>query len=178
MPRLFTAIEFEPHIKERFARIQSDLKKHCMFGNFTQTENFHLTLVFLGELSAALIPSITQAMDEAVRGQTPLVLTADKFGAFNRDGKEIVWVGLSGELQHLHRLHSRLENSLVSLGLIKQKQTYSPHITLGREVVVKVPLSDIKLGALLPFTFEVREIALMESRREGGRLVYRNISSA
>ncbi len=175
--RLFTAIEFEPIIQAKFARVQSEVTKHSVSGNFTRVCNFHLTLVFLGEMSAACVPAIQCAMDEAVRGHTSFVLTADKLGAFNRGGKKIIWVGLNGELQRLRMLYARLEDVLMGIGVIKQKQDYSPHVTLGREVVTKVPLTAISVPSMLPIAVEVREVSLLESKREQGRLVYRKIYS-
>jgi len=178
--RLFTAIEFEPHVKASLAAVQAEVKRACVSGNFTHSENFHLTLVFLGELPAAHVPSLRRAMDDAVRDQPPFTLTADKLGAFSRGGKKIVWVGLSGAVGQLHHLYSRLESNLIAQGVLSQSQSqsqsYSPHITLAREVTTGVPLSEIHLGTALPITFDAQAISLMESKREQGRLVYHRLA--
>lgn len=176
--RLFTAIEFEPHVKASLAAVQAEVKRACVSGNFTHSENFHLTLVFLGELPAAHVPSLRRAMDDAVRDQTPFTLTADKLGAFSRGGKKIVWVGLSGALGQLHSLYSRLEGNLIAQGVLSQTQSYSPHITLAREVTTSTSLSEIRLGTTLPITFDAQAISLMESKREQGRLVYHRLAKA
>lgn len=174
--RLFTAIEFEPHVKASLAAVQTEVKKACVSGNFTHCENLHLTLVFLGELPAANVPSLRRAMDNAVRDQTPFTLTADKLGAFGRGGKKIVWVGLSGAVGQLHSLYSRLESNLIAQGVLSQTQSYSPHITLAREVTTGAPLSEVHLGTALPITFDAQAISLMESKREQGRLVYHRLA--
>jgi 2'-5' RNA ligase len=174
--RLFTAIELESPVKASLAAVQTEVKKACVSGNFTHSENFHLTLVFLGELPTAHVPSLRRAMDDAVRDQTPFTLTADKLGAFSRGGKKIVWVGLSGAVGQLHSLYSRLESNLIAQGVLSQTQSYSPHITLAREVTTGVPLSEIHLGTALPITFDAQAISLMESKREQGRLVYHRLA--
>ena len=48
--RLFLGLPFEEGAKDRFAQAQGELKKLAEKGNFTTRENFHLTLVFLGEV--------------------------------------------------------------------------------------------------------------------------------
>ncbi len=49
--RLFFAIEFKEELKEFLFNIQQDVREHCMGGNFTSKDNFHLTLRFIGEQS-------------------------------------------------------------------------------------------------------------------------------
>lgn len=176
--RLFTAIEFAPHVKASLAAVQTEVKKACVSGNYTHSQNFHLTLVFLGELPAAHVPSLRRAMDDAVRNQTPFTLTADKLGEFSRGGKKIVWVGLNGAVRQLHSLYSRLESNLIAQGVLSQSQSYSPHITLAREVTTSAPLSEIHLGTSLPIVFDAQAISLMESKREQGRLVYQRVASS
>lgn len=162
----------------RLAAVQTEVNKRGLFGSFTLGENLHLTLIFLGELPETYVSPIRRAMDESVQDQKPFTLTADKLGAFNRGGKRIVWVGLGGSLQQLHIIYSQLENNLIAQGVLSQRQSYCPHITLAREVTTSAPIEELPLGTTLPFAFEVRAISLMESRREKGRLVYHRLSMA
>ncbi len=59
--RLFIAINFDNEIKKKFTLAQDRLKQFTK-GNFSHTENIHLTLVFLGEVEPERVPPIQQAM--------------------------------------------------------------------------------------------------------------------
>lgn len=50
--RLFTAILFDDKVKNELYFIRNRLKDMSVKGTFTNFENFHLTLVFLGEVEA------------------------------------------------------------------------------------------------------------------------------
>ena len=47
--RLFIAVRFTPEIKELLKAAAVRLKQQSVSGNFTDLENFHLTLAFIGE---------------------------------------------------------------------------------------------------------------------------------
>ena len=47
--RLFIAIQFPDRIKKALSYLQQDMRDIGIEGNYTKEENFHLTLVFIGE---------------------------------------------------------------------------------------------------------------------------------
>ena len=47
--RLFIAIRLNPETRDALVSAQSSLRKQGIGGNYTKTENLHLTLAFLGE---------------------------------------------------------------------------------------------------------------------------------
>jgi len=171
--RLFIAVPFDKETKEYFTGIQNKVKTICEKGNFTLEENFHLTLKFLGEISPEKVNSICKAMEDSVTGIPPFTLYADTLGTFGRGNRRIVWVGLKGERERLDSIYGRLEECLAARGFEKDDKPYTPHITLGREVLYKsgAERSEDRVE-IAPKKIEVNKIALMESRREKGRLVY------
>ena len=62
--RLFIAINFSSEEKSKLFSIIADLKKYTVGGNFTRSENLHLTLVFLGETGR--LADIMSAMDKVI----------------------------------------------------------------------------------------------------------------
>ena len=57
------AIQFEQTIHEALTDFQEELKSRGVRGNYTKTENLHLTLAFIGEYSNP--DEVLDAMEEA-----------------------------------------------------------------------------------------------------------------
>jgi len=172
--RLFTAIEFDPDLRRHIGKIQSEIKKSCEKGHFTREDNFHLTLIFLGERLQSEITNIQSAMDLSVNGIKPFSLKLGEPGNFTKGSKKILWLGLNGDKENLARLYSQLENSFIAKNVISQRQNYSAHITIGREVLLKESMTLIKskLNTLSDIIIPVSKISLMESTRETELLSY------
>ena len=49
--RTFIAIRFDEAIKEKITEVQDKLRDAAEKGHFTDRDNLHLTLIFLGEVS-------------------------------------------------------------------------------------------------------------------------------
>ena len=49
--RVFIAIDFEEEVKDYLDGIQNIIKENSRHGNFTQKENYHITLRFMGEVN-------------------------------------------------------------------------------------------------------------------------------
>lgn len=49
--RLFLSIPLDEKTRREIIAIRNKLRNHAESGRFTQEENLHLTLVFLGEIS-------------------------------------------------------------------------------------------------------------------------------
>ncbi|HOA81090.1 MAG TPA: 2'-5' RNA ligase family protein [Defluviitaleaceae bacterium] len=56
--RVFIAIDFNNRLKDYLKEKQDELRKYCTKGNFTHKENFHLTIVFIGEVNEGEIIKI------------------------------------------------------------------------------------------------------------------------
>ena len=96
----------------------------------------------------------------------PFPITIERVGLFKRKGGDIWWAGLH-ENKMLTVLHNDLTNNLVSAGFSLDKRNYSPHITLGREIVTNaVPWQTEIFGET------VTGIDLMKSERINGKLTY------
>ena len=90
--RLFTAVNFDTETRERLLEVQDALKAQSFSGNFTRPENFHLTLVFIGEVQddmAGEIASIVKGIPDI----EPFSINFNRLGCFKRGGKELWWIG-------------------------------------------------------------------------------------
>lgn len=165
--RVFYGIVLDPETKNRLYDIEEQIKKVTTKGRFVPKENFHITLKFLGEIDAKEVKEYGHLLEESVSEFDSFVLKADKIGAFVKKNRTIVWVGLSTN-HTLVNMNKNIQDQLIGkYGL--SYETFTPHITLGREVLAEHDLCKIEIP---PFDIKVKEIALFESTRINGKLVY------
>ena len=122
--RLFIAIPLSPHLKTALIRTQEALRTRGVQGNFTYTENLHLTLAFIGEY-----PDPEPVLE--VLSSVPFVpfsLTLDGLGAFH----QVWWAGIR-ENPELDTYVKRLRHALAEAGIPYDRKRFSPHITLVRK---------------------------------------------
>ena len=162
--RLFVAINFNNDTRAQLLALRDKLRSHSIGGNFSATENLHLTLAFLGECDAKQTAAAKAAMDTIRFG--PFPLSIERVGRFKRDKGDLWWAGVQ-TTKPLIELHGDLTDKLIDKGFILEKRKYSPHITLGREVVTETAPWQIE-----PFGETVTSIDLMKSERINGKLTY------
>lgn len=170
--RIFLAIEFPEDIKNYLAQIQQVVREQSVAGNFTSKENFHLTLRFIGEIKSDHLDKLKAAVDQAALHMNNFQLEVNKLGQFPRGRKQIVWVGIQPH-EGLNQLYNNLTAALERQGYPPEEKTFVPHITLGRQVVLKEELKTMnqRIGmdkVIVP----VSKISLMESTRIKGQLTY------
>ena len=175
--RLFIAVNFDESTKKYILNMQETVKKFSRSGNFTRPENIHLTVRFIGETEKDYVEDICFAMDEAVSKFRSFNINLGGIGFFPRGEKSIVWTAVN-DIKPLQILYSRLEKSLGKQGFAKSRQSFSPHITLAREVSLKKSYDEIKsaVGSDTKIIC-VKSIDLMESVRNGSKLIYKKIYS-
>jgi 2'-5' RNA ligase len=160
--RLFVAINFNNDTRSRLAAIQSELHSRSKQGNFTLSDNLHLTLAFIGEAAPKKADEIKAILETVVF--KPFDIQIDRLGTFSRGS--LWWAGLS-KSQPLMDLQYEVESKLALCGFMMDSRGYSPHITIGRKVETSA-----KPWKIEPFGETVTRIDLMKSERAGGRLVY------
>ena len=140
---------------------QDGLKEYGVRGNYTQPENLHLTLAFIGETEK--VEEIKAAVD-AVKFE-PFVIRTGKMGCFNGRSR-VIWLGIEGE-DKVKAIAQQLRRNLDQRGIDYAKGKFSPHITLVRQPS-EMPLDiDVESESMT-----VSKIYVMKSERINGRLVY------
>ena len=132
--RTFIAIELTPATRRILADAVSDLKGRTEANvRWVNPGNVHLTLKFLGNVDAAVIPSLVELVQAAVGGSGPFRLTLGSLGAFPNPARaRVVWVGLEGAVDALLDLQRRVEKAATAMGLAEEQRPFAPHLTLGR----------------------------------------------
>jgi 2'-5' RNA ligase len=96
----------------------------------------------------------------------PFNAVIDRIGRFKRHGGDIWWAGVREDTP-LMSVQRELTTRLTAAGFTLEMRRYSPHITLGREVV-----TDYAFGKIEPFGERGESIELMKSERVSGKLTY------
>ena len=132
--RSFIAIELPVELKRAISRLQEQLKAGSRAPvRWVSPENIHLTLKFLGDIDAVVIDDIKDALQEAVWGISAIRLGAEGLGVFpNNTRVQVIWVGLSGEIDRLQKLQQSIDKELAKLGFPAEKRGFSPHLTIAR----------------------------------------------
>ena len=146
--------------------MRDGLKARSLRGNFSFPENLHLTLVFIGECDGRQASTIKSIMDEIIF--SPIEIVIDKAGLFQRSGGDIRWAGVRENIE-LTGLQRSLSEKISAAGFEIDARKYSPHVTLGREVVLSRSGEDAPFE---PFGETVSRIDLMKSERVNGKLTY------
>lgn len=175
--RVFIGIKLPDGIKEQLVAVQEEAKRASCRGSFTDPDNFHLTVRFIGEVDPDQKNAIETVLARCAAEQGPFLIETNGLGYFVKKNKWIIWMGIR-ENRQLQQRYDQLNTSLQEGTMtMADEVAFIPHITLGRgivltqdwEVLSKVPLPpDQKIP--------VTALTLFESVRLGGKLVYRPIA--
>ena len=161
--RLFFAIELPTTIQRQIVRWRAD----CFppeAGRPVAAANLHLTLAFLGDVSAEKQRAL--AVMAGRIAQPEFTLHLDDAGQWLRS--RVVWLGTRQPPRGLLQLASMLRAQAARSGCYQSPQPFHPHITLLREARHAVPIPPPGFS----WTFAVSEFVLYESRFSRGRTRY------
>lgn len=161
--RLFYALWPDDATRDALQALQMQV-----YGRRTLAGNLHATLTFLGNQPATHLPMLEELL--ACLPRNAITLPIDRVGYFRK--KRIAWAGSHAVPDTLIRLQESLAQELMRQEIsFDRRNDFTPHITLARDAE---PPSDRPFE---PFPWEVRQIALVHSLQEGGRLDYRVLAS-
>lgn len=102
-------------------------------------QNLHLTLKFLGWVSADAVPGIEGAL-RPLAARAPFHMHLRGVGAFPPRGKpRVIWVGLQQGADDLRALAQDVEGALENIGFSREVRPFHPHLTLGRVKTAAAP---------------------------------------
>lgn len=172
--RVFLALVPDDKCRAQLASISRKLKGYALDGHFTSINNFHVTLVFVGEVSEENVQKIGSLV-ESTRF-FPFVIKTKQLGFFATKGNKDILVWNIERQPDLSELQSDLMAELRALGFYLEERDYRPHFTLARQV--RFPESFLLELDRFPVTtlyMRCDRLSLMESMRTNGKLTYREI---
>jgi 2'-5' RNA ligase len=132
---LFIAIPVPPEVSHKIGRVQGRLQRASAPGTvrWTPTDQFHITLKFLGDVPMGHLGGLRQALAPICAGFSTLELSARGLGFFpNASRPRVIWAGASDRLKQLPALHRQIDNALSWLAPTERPGMFTSHITLGR----------------------------------------------
>jgi len=129
--RLFIAILIPSEVMQQLGRLQAQLKAQLPDPSlrWVAPENFHFTLLFLGEQPETRLPDIERAMQVAARQAPPFEVVMGGLGVFpNWRRPMVLWVGAQAGAEPMTKLAALLEQQLVG----KADKPFHAHVTLAR----------------------------------------------
>jgi RNA 2',3'-cyclic 3'-phosphodiesterase len=178
--RTFIGADFNREVKDCIAGIQHIVRENSERGRFKYVGNFHLTIKFLGEVQQAKTVDIGMSLKSIASKHHKIHLNIDKIGYFDGKGSiHALWLGFSGELDKLGALYSDIEEEMHKLGMKKEIKTYTPHITIAQDLMLRIPFEELKEKVDFQSfnTIEIRDISLIKSEEAEGKRLYTPISS-
>lgn len=165
MPRLFTGIEVPPDIAFALS-----LKRGGLHGaRWIDTDNYHITLRFIGDVDYATANEVTDGLDRLINSEA-FTIRLSHLGTFGGDKPRALFAGVenNGALQHLQAAQERV---LQRLGLQPEGRKFVPHVTLAR--LRGANAADVArfmafAGRFEPLEFPVERFVLFSSRDSVG----------
>lgn len=132
MRRTFIAVKVEA--EESLLKLISSLKSRLSNESikWTNPDNIHITLSFLGDTEENLIDRIKIMLKEKSEGSGKFELIIRGSGVFrNLNDPRIIWIGIEPS-EILMRLNGIILKGLKELGVNTEERPFKPHLTIGR----------------------------------------------
>ena len=168
--RVFIALLFSKNNKLQVFKQLKNLANNYK-GNYTSYNNLHLTLYYIGEVNNILLQKVKQCI-KSIKSSSFVYKTSGMDCFKIRQNNCLVHLKIKNN-SNLKELHDKVIVSLKNTGIKINIQKFTPHITLGRKV--EINLADLKNIKTLPIELKANRISIMESKRNNGDLVYREI---
>ena len=162
--RMFLAVALDDDSRHAIAtHLEVSLAGDYLPGRPVPPDNWHITLRFLGVMSAVQRDAIVAHVDQHLMVQ-PFRIRFTELGGFPKESKaSVLWVGLGGAVDSLTAVAAECETAAQAAGLEPEGRPFHPHLTLSRirppfdvrSLVEQVPAAKIAL--------DVKEVTLYRS---------------
>jgi RNA 2',3'-cyclic 3'-phosphodiesterase len=129
--RLFVALDLPDKVREALGAAMAQLRKSAPGARWVRTESMHVTLKFIGWVKPEQAGEMVDALGRVQRCG-PIDLAFRGLGFFpNERRPRVLWCGIESS-PNLAELAKKIEESLVPLGVEREKREFLPHLTLAR----------------------------------------------
>jgi 2'-5' RNA ligase len=169
---MFVAIPFDDEVQLELDLVAQRLAHQAVVARPVPRDNFHLTLVFIGECSR--VDDVRVVLRDVCNRffLEPIALSLRGVGSFKQRKGHTWWAGVE-VTQGLEQLVQKMSSALRTAGFSLESRVYRPHVTLARGVVTTRPVE----LALPSLEVTANEICLMRSDSANNRMVYTCIDS-
>ena len=179
--RIFIAINLPEEIKKEL--ISYSEKWPELPCKWTERDNLHITLEFLGDLTDQEIGDVCQTVKEVVERNSCFSLNISQvvYGPIKKFPPKFVWA-MGEKSEELSKLKDDLEKSLTEkVAFIPEERTFAPHITLARISTWAwkgiEPEERPEINENIDLLFTIESIEVIESVLKRGGPVYTILES-
>jgi 2'-5' RNA ligase len=148
--RLFIGVELDDAVRDTAAAIANSLRRHLghrVDARWVPASNLHITLWFIGNVTADRADEILRALDRPFTIPIFNVHIAG-LGVFPPSGApRVFWLGVQSGAGPLTGLYAGLAPRLLPLGIEPERRAYSPHLTIARVKEARAGKVDADLRA-------------------------------
>ncbi len=120
-----------PAVRNKLAKAQALLVQTGADVKLVETENIHVTMRFLGDITSGMVDKIFEEMKNVQF--TPFNVQLKGVGVFpSLSYPRVVWAGITEGADQLRGIFSQLEPRLQGLGFPPDSKGFSPHLTIAR----------------------------------------------
>lgn len=140
--RAFVAIQLPDSVRESLREVQAELQQLLSrnAAAWTNLQNLHLTLRFLGNVDAAKLPALAESLRKSLMNYSPLELVCERLGCFpDLRFPRVIWAWVHDTEERLADLHRRVDRAVAGLAEKPSEPTFTGHITLARPKDIRRP---------------------------------------
>ena len=118
-------------VRKRLSEMQMQAVQTGADLRLVETENIHMTIRFLGDITLNMADKIYAAMQQVKFKPFPVQLTG--IGVFpNLNYPRVLWAGMAQGADQLQDVFNQIEPKLQNLGFPPDRNAFSPHLTIAR----------------------------------------------
>ena len=123
------AIDLPPGIREKMGDVQETIRHSRARLNLVDPSIIHITIKFLGEIEAATVGPVSDALREIRLNPFNLAITG--ISTNNNKKPRVVW-GTVGDRGECKVLFEQVETALAAIGFPREQRGFTPHATIAR----------------------------------------------
>ena len=179
MKRTFIAVKIKPEDKllKTYTKLKNELDNEKI--KWVNSDNFHLTLFFLGDTSEEKIEEVKNQLSNIADQYAGFSIRLQGIGVFKNISKpRVLWVGIH-QYDILQSLKTLIDKEMTVLGFHPEAREFKPHLTLARIKWIndKQKLSQLLEEYKLEFfqQTEIKELVYYESVLRSTGPIYKPI---
>ncbi len=131
--RCFIAVELPQDIRDELVALAVRLKDPGLQASWVSPGNMHLTLRFLGDVTAEGRDRLIELLSEAYQSVSPFTLQVREVGVFpNLRRPNVIWAGVHPLEGPLQTIQAAAEMAARAIGLPPETKPFKAHLTLAR----------------------------------------------
>jgi 2'-5' RNA ligase len=129
--RLFVALEVPEAVRKNLAAIRKNFSSVGPKLRWVPSQNFHVTLKFIGSVPGEKLQGITEALRSVSIVDRVQVCIRGLAWYFNPKTSVMLWATVE-DSKPLTALATAVDQRLASLGIAPENRSFAPHFTLAR----------------------------------------------